>query len=356
MPKRNHRNLENWLALYHCFGIGPKKFQQYLQFDPGLNELPKNLKPDWIAVNKDLAWLQTTVDASIITLDDVDYPAQLKNIADPPPLLYVQGDVTHLSKPQVAMVGSRNCSTYGMRQAEHFAQQLANIGIVVTSGLALGIDGASHRGALRAVNGKTIAVLAHGMDIVYPPQHKGLSEQIIANGCLVSEYSFGIIPLPQYFPSRNRLISGLAMGVLVVEAALNSGSLITARCAIDQGREVFAIPGMINQGKSRGCNQLIKQGAKLVENLDDILEELGALLNSAIRDKYACNAKSGMGKKALSAKQQQLLQFIDYDSTCVDVIVENTGLASSAVGAMLLELELQGVITAVPGGYARKLD
>lgn len=349
-------NLEDWLALYHSPKIDAKTFQQYLQIDPLLKEVKSYLKPDWEAVERDLQWLQKNPDAHIITWNDAHYPMLLKNIHEPPLLLYVLGDVTNLSKPQIAMVGSRDCTTNGMKQAENFARQFADLGIIVTSGLARGIDVACHKGALQAKDGKTIAVLAHGIDNIYPKYHKEISNRIAANGCLISESPLGIIPLPFCFPRRNRLISGLSLGVLVVEAAIKSGSLITARYAIDQGREVFAMPGSINQSKSRGCNQLIKLGAKLVENLEDVLEELEALLNNVIRDKYANYVKRGVPRAPLSEGQQQLLQFIGYDSTCVDSIVENSGLASSAVGAMLLELELQGVITAVPGGYARKLD
>lgn len=350
-------NLENWLALSHCPGIGPIKFKKYLEYDPSLNSLPTNLKPDWSGVKKDLAWLAQNTQAQILTLNDLRYPALLKQIYDAPPVLYVLGDTACLAQPQIAIVGSRQCSSTGQQQAEIFAKKLTSLGIVITSGLALGIDAASHRGALELIEGKTIAVLAHGLDRVYPDRHRQLATQIMRQGCLVSEFPIDVIPLPKHFPRRNRIISGLSMGVLVVEADVNSGSLLTARYAIDQGREVFALPGPINMPNKRGCHQLIKQGAKLVECLEDVLEELGALLNSSIRDKYADTASaSPQIRDSLTVQQQQLIEFMDYDSTSVDSIVERTGLASSAVSAILLELELQGVVNIVPGGYARKLD
>lgn len=347
--------LENWLALYHCDKVGPITFKKYLEHDPLLQRLPRNIKPNWLAVQEDLTWLETQPYAHILTLEDDLYPNLLKNISSPPPLLYLLGDASCLNKPQLAMIGSRKCSVLGSEQAEYFAQQFVDLGLIVTSGLAIGIDGASHRGALSRKHGKTIAVLAHGMDMIYPSRHKNLSEQIIMRGCLVSEFSLKVKPVAGHFPRRNRIISGLSLGTLVVEADINSGSLVTAKYAMEQGREVFAIPGPINMARVKGCHQLIKQGAKLVESVDDVLEELSTLLKYAIRDKYACDGPIEPIQVNLSARQQQLLDFIDYDSTCVDVIVGRSGLASNIVGAVLLELELHGVITAVPGGYARKL-
>lgn len=305
---------------------------------------------------RDLAWLASHPATHILHIEDANYPSLLRSIADPPSTLYVLGDAQCLQQPQLAMVGSRQCSTSGKLQAEAFAKQFASLGIVITSGLAIGIDGAGHIGALASQQGKTIAVLAHGIDQLYPVRHKKLAAQIIERGCLVSEFPLGVIPLPQNFPRRNRLISGLSMGVLVVEADLNSGSLITAKFALEQGRDVFAIPGPINVPQRQGCHLLIKQGAKLVDSVEDVLEELPNLLNGVIRDKYAHNIKVCSHRTNLNAQQQQLLEFIDYDSTYVETLVERTGLGSNVVGAILLELELQGVITAVPGGYALKSD
>lgn len=349
-------NLEKWLALYHSVGIGDVAFHRWIANDPLLYSLPEKARPDWRAVKRDLAWMQQQPNHHILTLRDPNYPLALKNIVNPPPVLYVLGDVACLNMPQIAIVGSRHPSSVGIEHAFYFASQLAKLGFVITSGLAIGIDGASHRGALSVSDAKTMGVLAHGVDTVYPQRHKYLSEQIVTHGCLVSEFSIGSAAVPGCFPRRNRIISGLGLGVLVVEAALNSGSLITARYALEQGREVFAIPGSIDSIKAKGCHYLIRQGAKLVETPQDVLEELAPLLNYGIRDKSFCGGMVPQSQVALSLQQQQLLDFIDYDSTCVDAIVARTGVAINVVGAVLLELELQGLITAVPGGYARKLS
>jgi len=349
-------NLENWLALNHSPGMGDVAFHRCLAQDPSLSALPVKARPDWCAVQRDLTWLQQHSSHHILTLQDPFYPTALKNTVNPPPVLYGLGDVACLDRPQIAMVGSRNPSSVGIEHAFAFASQLTELGFQITSGLAIGIDGASHRGALSVPEAKTIAVLAHGVDTIYPERHKYLAEQIVTHGCLLSEFPIGTVALPGYFPRRNRIISGLSLGVLVVEAALNSGSLITARYAIEQGREVFAIPGPIDSPKVKGCHHLIRQGAKLVETPQDILEELAALLNCGIRDKSFCGGIAPQSQVALNSQQQQLLDFIDYDSTCVDAIVVRTGLAANIVATVLLELELQGLITAVPGGYARKLS
>jgi len=348
--------LENWLALYHSPGIGETAFHRWLALDPSISTLPVNARPDWHAVRRDLTWMQRDPNHHILTLQDSRYPIALRNIENPPPVLYVVGEITCLNRPQLAMVGSRHPSNVGVEHAFSFASQLTTLGLQITSGLAIGIDGASHRGALSVANATTIAVLANGVDTTYPQRHKDLAAQIATRGCLLSEFPIGTVALPGYFPRRNRIISGLSLGVLVVEAALNSGSLITARYAIEQGREVFAIPGPIDSPKVKGCHHLIRQGAKLVETAQDVLEELAALLNCGIRDKSFCGGMVPPSQVALNSQQQQLLNFIDYDSTCVDAIVARTGLATNIVGAVLLELELQSLITAVPGGYARKLS
>lgn len=353
---RSTAGLENWLALYHSPGFGDVSFHRWLAQDPSVSTLPVKARPDWHAVRRDLTWMQQSPNHHILTLQDSYYPTALQNIENPPPVLYVLGNIACLNRPQIAMVGSRHPSNVGVEHAFSFASQLTILGLQITSGLAIGIDGASHRGALSVSNATTIAVLANGLDTIYPQRHKNLFEQIVERGCLVSEFPIGTVALPGYFPRRNRIISGLSLGVLVVEAALNSGSLITARYAVEQGREVFAIPGPIDSPKVKGCHHLIRQGAKLVETPQDVLEELAALLNCGIRDKSFCGGIVPPSQVVLSSQQQQLLDFIDYDSTCVDAIVARTGLATNIVGAVLLELELQSLITAVPGGYARKLS
>ena len=227
---------------------------------------------DQTGLKDTLTWL-AQANNHIVTLADPDYPKALLEIADPPPLLYAKGNIALLNKLSIAIVGSRNASVQGEKNAEAFAQGLAVHGLCIVSGLALGIDGAAHRGALKA-KGDTIAVVGTGLDMVYPAQHRDLAHQIASSGLIISEFPLGTLSKPQNFPRRNRLISGLSLGCLVVEANLKSGSQITARLSAEQGREVFAIPGSIHSPLAKGCHQLIKQGAKLVDSLQDIIEEL----------------------------------------------------------------------------------
>lgn len=258
---------------------------------------------------------------------------------------YLFGVILIYSRPQLAIVGSRNPTPTGCELAEQFAYYLAEAGLVVTSGLALGIDGGGHRGAINA-RGKTIAVCGTGLQHVYPNSHRQLAEDIIQNGALVSEFPPDTLPKAKHFPMRNRVISGLSLGVLVIEAALKSGSLITARLAIDQGREVFALPGSIHNPLARGCHQLIRQGAKLVETAGDILEELGAMhavITPLIPSK----------KGSLDAPYQEVLKQIGYEITTLDAIILRCGLTAGKVSSMLLLLELEGHVQSVPGGYVR---
>ncbi|MHB8453283.1 MAG: DNA-processing protein DprA [Acidiferrobacterales bacterium] len=234
--------------------------------------------PDARHVTSELAWL-TQDDAHLITISDAGYPRLLREIPDPPPLLYVRGDPTVLGRPQIAVAGSRNPTAGGCENAHAFAAAFCEAGLVVTSGLALGIDACAHRAAL-AARGRTIAVAGTGLDRVYPSQHRGLAHKIARCGALVSELPLGSAPRRENFPRRNRIISGMSLGVLVVEAALQSGSLITARLGAEQGREIFAIPGSIHSPVARGCHALIRQGAKLVESAADVLEEIGALVRA----------------------------------------------------------------------------
>jgi len=236
--------------------------------------------PDARHVANELAWLAHD-HAHLVTIGDINYPSLLREISDPPPLLYVRGDPMMLSRPQIAMTGSRNPTPAGCENARAFAAALCEAGLVVTSGLALGIDACAHRAVLAAC-GQTVAVVGTGLDRVYPSQHLSLAHEIARDGALVSEFPLGSAPRREHFPRRNRVISGLSLGVLVVEAALQSGSLITARLSAEQGREVFAIPGSIHSPLARGCHALIRQGAKLVENAADILEELGALTRATL--------------------------------------------------------------------------
>jgi DNA processing protein len=304
--------------------------------------------PPWHLVQQDMQWLEQSGNF-VLTLADSGYPAQLKEIADPPPLLFVKGNLELLSKPQIAMVGSRNPSSLGVKTAIEFAGALADAGFVVTSGMALGIDAASHQGALNA-GGATIAVTGTGLDRVYPARHRALAIDIAARGALVSEFPPGTPAKAGHFPRRNRVISGLCQGLLVVEAAQQSGSLITACMALEQNREVFAIPGSIHNPLARGCNALIRQGAKLVETAADIFEEFGQYNQSHNRT----SAQSA--QTALDLEQQNLLNLIPYSPITVDNLVQESGLSVEAVSSTLLVLELQGYIAGAAGGNYYRIE
>ncbi|MGR9045409.1 MAG: DNA-processing protein DprA [Gammaproteobacteria bacterium] len=303
-------------------------------------------KPDWTLIEQDLSWLEQNNHLAL-TLSDPGYPRQLIEIADPPPVLFVRGNPELLSLPQIAMVGSRNPSALGIETAISFAQTLASHGFAITSGLALGIDAASHRGALKA-GGYTIAVAGTGLDRVYPARHKDLATEIVRTGAMISEFPPGTTAKANHFPRRNRIISGLCLGLLVVEAAKQSGSLISARLALEQNREVFAIPGSIHNPLARGCNALIREGAKLVETTRDILDELGEYNQ---RDE---NFTPNTLQSTLDLEQQTLLNLIMFSPTSIDKLVETTGQSVEVISSMLLVLELQGFIEATAGGcYTR---
>jgi DNA processing protein len=271
--------------------------------------------------------------------------------ADPPLLLYVQGDLTMLSRPALAIVGSRNPTPQGRDNARNFAKALGELGYVIVSGLARGIDGAAHQGALEASSG-TVAVVGTGLDQVYPPSHQELAQRIAHNGALVSEFAPGTPGLPEHFPLRNRIIAGLTQGTLVVEAALQSGSLITARLALEGGREVFAIPGSIHSPQSKGCHRLIKQGAKLVESAADIVEELGGARRGAASPATELEAAPDNADPRFAA----LLQALGHDPVTLDALMARTGCSASELSALLLELELRGEVARLPGGlYQRRV-
>ena len=290
-------------------------------------------------------WLSAGEQHSVLTLHDDDYPEPLRQIAQAPPLLFGLGNRALLNRCQLAIVGSRNPTVQGKAHASEFATELVRRGWVVTSGLAIGIDAAAHQGAL-AYGDSTIAVLGCGIDHIYPQRNLNLAERILQQqGMILSEFAPGIKPLAQYFPRRNRIISGLSKGVLVVEAALKSGSLITARYALEQGREVFAIPGSIHSPMVKGCHYLIQQGAKLVESVDDILAELPSV-GLAIAEKPE---KSNIQRLATDS----LLDSVDYEVTTIDVVAERSALSIEQVTATLLEYELRGLVASVPGGYVK---
>jgi DNA processing protein len=298
----------------------------------------------------DQEWL-TQPNCHAITQHDERYPPLLKQIPDPPAVLFVQGDPLRLIDKQLAIVGSRNPSISGERTAMEFARHLADIGLTITSGLAVGIDAAAHRGAL-AGDGHTIAVTGTGLDRIYPARHRDLAGEIVTRGALVSEFPPGTPPRPENFPRRNRLISALSLGTLIVEAAMQSGSLITARLAAEQGREVFAIPGSIHNPLARGCHALLRQGAKLVETAQDILEELGALV--AWEESPSQPSTPGSTTTDYSKEIINLLSYIEFEPTAVDTVVERSGLTADQVSSMLVVLELHGQIVSAPGGlYTR---
>ena len=300
------------------------------------------------AVERALEW--AAVESHfVITLADDTYPRTLLEIADPPPLLFAHGRVQLLRPPALAIVGSRNASAQGERNAEEFARSLSTAGLTIVSGLALGIDAAAHRGGL-AGGASTIAVLGTGIDVVYPTRNAELAAEIARGGLLVSEFPLGTPAIAHNFPRRNRLISGLARGCLVVEAAVASGSLITARCAADQGREVFAIPGSIHSPLSKGCHALIKSGAKLVESAEDVLAELGGFRPSGYASTAASTAVSP------PPNDSRLLAVMGHDPVDVDSLCARAGLSAEQVASELLRLELDGRVTALPGGLYQRLE
>jgi DNA processing protein len=302
---------------------------------------------------RDLAWLEGP-NRLLLTADDARYPAQLAAVPGMPPALFVEGDPAVLSRPQVAIVGSRAASAAGREIAFDFAARLAAHGLAITSGLAAGIDAAAHRGAL-AAGGVTIAVCGTGLDRVYPAEHRPLAAQIASQGALVSEFPTGMPPLAQNFPQRNRLMSGLALGVLVIEAAARSGSLITARLAGEQGREVMAVPGSIHNHLARGCHRLIKDGAALVETVDDVLAALGVSgLASAPIGAEDASEGAKFPDGALDSDAEMLLNALGFEAADLDRLVERTGLAAPFVISKLQLLELEGRVESLAGGrYSR---
>jgi DNA processing protein len=303
--------------------------------------------PEWHAqVEATWAWLQEG-GRSIVTLADPAYPAALLETEDPPLLLYLRGQPVGTWPRAIAVVGSRNPTPQGTQNARQFARSFAQAGLTVVSGLALGIDAAAHEGALEgAAPGQlaTIAVVGTGLDRVYPRQHLDLATRIAAHGVLVSEYPLGMGPLAENFPRRNRIIAALGQGTLVVEAAVQSGSLITARLAVEQGREVFAIPGSIHSAQSRGCHALLKQGAKLVETAQDVLEELAP-------DARPASLPAAPNARAAAP----LLEALGFDPVTLDALVDRTGISAAVLQAQLLDLELDGHLARLPGGLFQRL-
>lgn len=290
---------------------------------------------------------------TVVTIADEAYPQMLREIPDPPVLLYVRGDLALLKAPQLAIVGSRHASRQGVQIAKDFAQHLSSVGMCITSGLAHGIDTAAHEGGLSG-QGSTIAVIGTGIDRIYPASNQDLARQIAEQGAIVSEFPLTTRPLSQNFPMRNRIISGLATGTLVVEAALRSGSLITARQAMEQGREVFAIPGSINNALAKGCHQLIKQGAKLVETSQDILEELAPLVEFTWQAEEASSSK--FSKKSPEDNDHPILAVMEFEPISLDELVVLTKMAASDIQAQMMMLELDGKVEALSAARWRRLS
>ncbi|UUZ69944.1 DNA-processing protein DprA [Polaromonas sp. P2-4] len=306
-----------------------------------------------------LDWLQAGDDRRIVTLGDAAYPPALLDIEDPPLMLYMLG--VHVNRAHaatktvainLAMVGSRNPTPQGESNARQFAKAFGSAGLCVVSGLALGIDGAAHDGAMLG-GGETIAVVGTGLDRVYPKKHLALAHRIAQQGMIISEFPLGTPPLTANFPKRNRIISGLSVGTLVVEAALQSGSLITARLAAEQGKEVFAIPGSIHSPQSRGCHALIKQGAKLVELAQDVLEELHFPLMGTAGSSFT--ASDGDDSDTAEPADDPLLVALGFDAVSLDALQARTGLETARLQAQLLELELNGQVARLPGGLFQRL-
>ena len=300
--------------------------------------------PDPERLDTTLRWLEDPAN-QVVTFADDAYPRLLLEITDPPPLLYVKGDPDLLDRASLAVVGSRNATQQGRANAQAFAQELSAGGFTIISGLALGIDAAAHIGGLAAAS-SSIAVVGTGLDIVYPARNRDLAHRLAGEGVLISEFALGTPALASNFPRRNRLISGLSRGCLVVEAALKSGSLITARYALEQGREVFAIPGSIHSPLSKGCHLLLKQGAKLAESSQDILEELGAVVHE--RD-----GTSGSDHEV--AHENPVLAALGFDPLDLDTLCQRSGLTPESASAMLLTLELEGVVGRLPGGKFQRV-
>lgn len=365
------KDLRHWLALIRTPGLGqgtleallaefgsPEalfslKPRQLAPFELHSRTRDALLSPDWKRVDADAEWMASS-DARLVTAASPEFPPLLRDIPDPPIALFARGNVALLKEYQLAMVGSRNPTAGGRDIARDFARELGQAGLVITSGLALGIDATCHAAALDTTGG-TIAVCGTGPDRLYPASNRELAEKIVEKGLIVTEFPPGTPPLKENFPRRNRIISGLSLGTLVVEAAWRSGSLITARLASEQGREIFAIPGSIHNPLARGCHRLIRDGAKLVESARDVLEELGPLLGVASESRRTPAKTHAPEKEEPDSQYLALLEEVGFDPTPVDVIVERSGMTADEVSSMLLILELQGQVEATPGGrYARK--
>ncbi|KTC82691.1 protein smf [Legionella cherrii] len=354
-------NLSYYLALNRMERVGPRTVATLQKRWPDLQQMfqlsateleDAGLSPtlaqtiagfDLHLIQEDLSWLEAADTHHILTWDSPDYPALLKEIIDPPIVLYVKGQLACLKQPKLAVVGSRNPTITGRENARQFAKAIASHGVTIVSGLALGIDAEAHEGCLEA-GGQTIAVLGTGIDRIYPYRHQSLAQKIEQVGLLMSEFPLKSPPTAGHFPRRNRIISGLSLCTLVVESAIKSGSLITARMALEQNRDVLAIPGSIHNPLARGCHYLLQQGAKLVTSVADVLEELRIDSEQQTTDKAILPLASG---------NKNLVKFIGFEMTTVDQIILRSGCTVEQVTSELAKLELNGAVVSVPGGYMR---
>jgi DNA processing protein len=357
--------LESWLKLWHIPGIGPKTFNYLLKvfsspsviFNTNYQELLNKGVPERVAkaiINdhsnsylEDIRWLNSSPANHIILASQLAYPGLLREIYLPPPVLYASGNIELLNKTAcIAVIGGRKASSLGKSLSNRFASQLASLNISIVSGLARGIDKQAHQGALSVDHGNTIAVLANGLDSIYPREHSFLAREIISRGLLLSEFPSGVKPLPQHFPRRNRIISGLCHGTIVIEAAAKSGSLITARYALEQGREVFAVPGPINNPLNSGCHDLIQQGAKLTTSIEDIFSELPALAATS-SSHHSCTKTH----RPLDDEFKKLLDCLEHTPMTIELIIEKSGLTPEQVSSMLTELEIGGRVSSDAFGH-----
>jgi len=363
-------NYLGWLALALTPGLGARTAGKLLRkfgspeeiFAASLTTLEAQRLPAAVAqaihsrqplsqAAKELAQVEAAR-CRLLTWDEPEYPARLREIYDPPPLLYVRGKIELLNRHVISMVGSRRPTPYGNQMAERLAKDLAERGLVIASGLARGIDACSHRGVLNSLTGATIGVLGCGIDAVYPKENKKIFEEIEQRGAIITEFPMGTFPAPQNFPIRNRIIAGMALGVIVVEGAQYSGSLITARLAMDFGREVYGVPGNATQPSSFGPNQLIKQGAKLVTGWEDVVEELPTPVRAELMPVEPTSAedRAKLVFETLAPDEKPLYELLSVDeSHHIDELVEISGLSSSEVLAALFDLEMKGVIRQLPG-------
>jgi DNA processing protein len=351
-------SLASWITLSQIPGLGNEGLRRLLQafgspdavLNSPISSLSTHVKPavaraiadgiDEAGLAAVAAWLEDPLN-HVLTVADAEFPQFLLNTADPPLILYAKGRVDLLNAAALAVVGSRNATPQGLRNAEAFSRSASDAGLCIVSGMAHGIDAAAHLGGLQGT-GSSIAVVGTGLDKVYPAANRELAHRLAQNGTIISEFPLGTPPLAANFPRRNRIISGLSLGCLVIEASLQSGSLITARMALEQGREVFAIPGSIHSPQSKGCHTLIKQGAKLVENAQDILEELGhrACVNPLARQ---------------TAPEHPLFLHLGFDPLDAETLAQRSGLTIAELSAILLQLELDGHITTLPGGLYQRI-